>query len=80
MGEHTVTLEEVLSLARRLSPVDKIRLVQQIAPEVERTAIGQAVKRKSLLGLCADLGPAPSAEDIDQARREAWMVIYNFWV
>ncbi len=28
--------------------------------------------RKSLLGLWADLGPAPSAEDIDEARREMW--------
>ncbi len=28
--------------------------------------------RRSLLGLWADLGPAPSAEDIDEARREAW--------
>jgi hypothetical protein len=25
-----------------------------------------------LIGLCADLGPAPSAEDIDEARREMW--------
>jgi hypothetical protein len=28
--------------------------------------------RRSLLGLCADLGPAPSAEDTDEARREMW--------
>jgi len=25
-----------------------------------------------LIGLCADLGAAPSAEDIDEARREMW--------
>ena len=24
------------------------------------------------IGLCADLGGAPSAEDIDEARREMW--------
>ena len=28
--------------------------------------------RKSLWGLCADLGPAPSAEEIDKVRREEW--------
>ena len=28
--------------------------------------------RRSILGLCADLGPAPSADDIDEARREMW--------
>jgi hypothetical protein len=28
--------------------------------------------RRSILGLCADLGPAPSAEAIDESRREIW--------
>jgi hypothetical protein len=28
--------------------------------------------KRSLLGLWADLGPAPSVEDIDEARREMW--------
>jgi hypothetical protein len=27
---------------------------------------------RSILGLCADLGKAPSAEEIDEARREMW--------
>lgn len=31
-----------------------------------------ATPRRSLWGLCADLGPAPSAQDIDDARQEAW--------
>jgi hypothetical protein len=31
-----------------------------------------AVPNRSLYGLWADLGSAPSAEEIDQARREAW--------
>jgi hypothetical protein len=29
-------------------------------------------QRRSILGLCADLGPWPSAEDVDEARREMW--------
>jgi hypothetical protein len=27
---------------------------------------------RGFIGLCADLGPAPSAEEIDEARREMW--------
>lgn len=27
---------------------------------------------RSIYGILADLGPAPSAEEIDEARREAW--------
>jgi hypothetical protein len=67
------TLEQVVSLARRLPPVEKIRLIERMVPEIERDMLGQRpLKRKSLLGLCADLGPAPSAEDIDEIRREMW--------
>lgn len=68
-----VTLEDVLALAKRLSPVDKVRLVERIAPEVERDlADGSEGQSHSLLGLLKDLGPAPSAEEINAARREAW--------
>jgi len=68
-----VTLEEVLRLARRLSPVDKVRLIERVAPEVERdlaTRLGGG--NRSVFGLLKDLGPAPSAEEIDAARHEAW--------
>jgi hypothetical protein len=67
------TLEQVVSLARQLPPVEKIRLIERMVPEIERDMLGQRpLKRKSLLGLCADLGPAPSAEDIDEIRHEMW--------
>jgi hypothetical protein len=69
----TATLEQVVSLARQLPPVEKIRLIERMVPEIERDMLGQRpLKRKSLLGLCADLGPAPSAEDIDEIRHEMW--------
>jgi len=68
-----VTLEQVVSLARQLPPLEKIRLIEQIAPEIERDMLSQRpLKRKSLLGLCADLGSAPSAKEIDEVRREMW--------
>ena len=66
-----VTLEQVLDLAKRLSPLDKIRSIEQVAPEIARHLAGsRPASQRSLWGLCADLGPAPSAEEIDQARRE----------
>lgn len=68
-----VTLELVLELARQLSAVDKVRLIERVAPEVERDlAAPREDPSRSLLGLLKDLGPAPSSEDIDTARCEAW--------
>jgi hypothetical protein len=69
----TVTLEQVISLARQLPALEKIRLIERMAPEIERDLLDQPpTRRKSLLGLWADLGPAPSAEEIDDVRREMW--------
>jgi hypothetical protein len=68
-----VTLEEVLTLAKQLTTPDKVRLIKCLAPEIERELLGAQPRwRRSLRGLCADLGTAPSAEEIDEARREAW--------
>jgi hypothetical protein len=69
----TATLDEVLNLAKKLSPRDKIRLIENMAPEIERDLLSSQTKPlKSLWGLWADLGPAPSAEEIDEIRREEW--------
>jgi hypothetical protein len=71
--EKGLTLQNVLELVEQLSLVDKVRLIEQVAPQIERDLLAaQRVPRKSLRGLCADLGPAPSAEDIHEARCEAW--------
>ena len=68
-----VTLEKALELVKHLTPVDKVRLIQRIVPDIERELmVIPPAPRKSLWGLCADLGPAPSAEAIDLARREEW--------
>ena len=72
-----MTLEDVLAMARRLRPVDQARLVARLAPMVERV-LDQAEppsmppSRTPIRGLLADLGPAPSAEEIDEVRREMW--------
>jgi hypothetical protein len=31
-----------------------------------------ATTPRGFIGLCADLGPAPTAEEIDEARRQLW--------
>ena len=71
--DDAVTLEDVVKLAQQLSPVDKVRLIERVAPELERDlAAHPGGASRSLLGLLKDLGPAPSDEEIDAARREAW--------
>ncbi len=69
----SVTLEDVLTLAKKLKAPDKVRLIERLAPDIERElVIDKPASCKSLWGLCADLGPAPSAEEINKARREEW--------
>jgi hypothetical protein len=66
-------LDQVLNMATQLSALDKVRLIEGLAPQIEQDLRAmRPTGYKSLLGLCADLGPAPSAEEIDAARREAW--------
>lgn len=71
--EKIVSMKEILHLVSQLSVIDKVRLIEQIAPQIEHDlGVAAVVSRKSLHGLCANLGPAPSAEEIEAARREAW--------
>jgi hypothetical protein len=72
-----VTFQQVLLLAQRLQPVDQARLVARLAPKVEWVLDQVASPALSqppmpLRGLLADLGPAPSAEEIDDVQREMW--------
>jgi hypothetical protein len=73
MAETHSELEAVVELVKQLSPIDKVRLLERVIPDLE-AAIG-GTERKPLrfsYGALADLGSAPSAEDIDQVRREMW--------
>lgn len=66
------TLDQVLDLAQKLALADQARLIERLAPMIVHALAAQPAPRDSLWGLLADLGPAPSAEEIDEARREAW--------
>lgn len=72
-----ITFEQVFDLAQRLRPIDQARLVARLAPKVEWLLdqvepVINKQPRQSLRGLLADLGPAPSAEEIDEVQHEMW--------
>lgn len=67
--EQTITLDQVLTLAGQLSARDKVRLIEKIAPQIERV-LDTAPKRKSLRGIWRGVGI--SASEIDAARKEMW--------
>ena len=72
--KNTVTLEEILQLAQQLSPVDKVRLIEEITPQIKRElAKGEAKPRKSLRGLWRGLDI--TADNITEMRQEVW---HNF--
>jgi hypothetical protein len=77
LTKDTISLDEVLILAKQLRPFDQARLVARLAPQVEWVLeqvepVVSSLPHSSLRGLLADLGPAPSAKDIDEAQREMW--------
>jgi hypothetical protein len=73
MAQAPPSLEEVVQLAKQLSPADKLRLLEQVMPDLEATLrAAQKKPLRSSYGALANLGPAPSAEDIEEVRREMW--------
>jgi hypothetical protein len=80
----TALYDHVRDLAKTLPPQEQLRLVGEIVgglsaaaewSEAEQMQSPIATPRMpypSLWGALKDLGPAPSAEEIDEARSEAW--------
>lgn len=67
----TINLDYVLHLARQLSPVDKVRLIERIAPEIaQNLPVTTNAPRKSLRGLWQGIEITP--DDITAMRREMW--------
>jgi hypothetical protein len=64
-------LMHIVEMARTLSPIEKIRLVEDVMVTLEKDLSEQGkMPRKSLYGLWADVDV--SAEDISAARSEMW--------
>jgi hypothetical protein len=71
MADHTEVLENLIKMTKQLSPLEKLRLVEGVLPDIEAGLHGtEAPALQSLHGALASLGPAPSAEDIEAVRRE----------
>jgi len=66
-----MSIEEAILEAVRALPVDKQRQVLDFAGSLKARTLPEH-PRRSLRGLCKDLGPAPSGEDIAEVRREMW--------
>ncbi len=70
------SLEFVMAMASRLALTEQLRVIQFLAAQLSETARtlttpqSQPQKSRSLRGLWADLGPGPTAEEIDECRRE----------
>jgi hypothetical protein len=83
-----VNLQEVLNQAKQLSPVDKVRLIQQIAFDIENELRNkptpppapspqhpqnpQHPQPAPQWDMSGDMGNRPSAPDIDPSRWEDW--------
>jgi hypothetical protein len=73
MTDQAAPLDQVVAQALTLSPLDKVRLVEQVMATLEKDLKAEEAKpRRSLLGALSEYGDAPSADEIDKARREAW--------
>lgn len=72
-----IPFEDMLTLTDRLSPLEKVQLVEHvmITLESDLREVEPKKPKKSLYGLLAHLGPGPSAEDIDEVRRD---MLQNF--
>ena len=69
--ENTANFEKVIALAKQLSLLDKVRLIERIAPEIERDLkASKAAARRSLRGLWRGLDL--TEDTISEARREVW--------
>jgi hypothetical protein len=65
--------EHVRELAMTLTPEQQLTLIGDLAAKLQgKYSPPEKKPSRSLWGALKDLGPAPSAEEIDEARREAW--------
>jgi len=72
MSDQAIPFDAVVALALRLSRAERTRLIEQLAATLAEETKGEEKQseRRPARGILAKFGPAPSAEDIDEARRE----------
>ena len=72
MPKVVMSVEQLVSVIRQLPPRERLRIITQVLPDLERELPAGQKPKRSLWGLCADLGTAPSALEIDEIRKEVW--------
>lgn len=76
MSTAEITIEQIVNLAKTLKPLERAQLIARLKTLLESSPVKPehvpVTPRRSLRGMLADLGSAPSAEEIDEARREMW--------
>lgn len=72
--ETPISVDEIMELTKKLAPADQARLLELLAAVVSaKLQATQATQPRQLLrGMWAKYGPGPTAEEIDEARREMW--------
>lgn len=71
MDNSSPSLEEALQVVQHLSLIDKVRLLEEVAPQIKQELIGkQNQPRKSLRGLWK--GVDITEADIAALRQEMW--------
>ncbi len=66
----TPSLDQVRELARHLSWGQKLILIEELVSQVRYEAPSENKPFRTFSGALAHLGPAPSAEEIDEVRRD----------
>jgi hypothetical protein len=67
-------MDQAIKVLRGLPPREQLKVIAKILPELEKRLSESPEKlRISLLGFSADLGKAPSAEEIDETRKEIFV-------
>ncbi|GAB4374793.1 MAG: hypothetical protein Kow00121_19660 [Elainellaceae cyanobacterium] len=68
---NVVSFEEILTLTEQLPLADKVRLLEQIAPQITKAIVtAQPTPRKSLLSIWRGIDSVEA--ELAEARREMW--------
>ncbi|MCC7207751.1 MAG: hypothetical protein IT323_10615 [Anaerolineae bacterium] len=71
MNDRAPSWEDVAEQAEALELIDQVRLLEWLSAQIKASLlVEKKAPKRSLYGLNADLGPGPSAQDIDDVRRE----------
>jgi len=69
-----MTIDEIRAAAKQLTPQEKLQIISELAGDLAQAAPAPAAAQpyRDFYGALAHLGKAPSAEEIDEVRREMW--------